>query len=229
MKMRIKKWAMLLVVMLGTLCSTSLTTFAYTENEVQESAETETTEETEGAEESAVLEENQSETDVTPFSVSGNGQLLDDISEDSSKQFLTIQTKSGNTFFLVLDRSSNTDNVYMLSMIDENDLAEFISETQEPDAETADVVLPEQEATPATTESEAEPVAESKAGEMNTGAILAIVLLVVGGIGGYYYFKVVKPKKEDDHADDEDLEFYDGGAYINEDQDEADEEMDDEE
>ena len=63
---------------------------------------------------------------------------------------------------------------------------------------------------------------------MNTGALLAVVVLLAGGIGGFYYFKVVKPRQDEDEADGEDLEFYDGGAYINEDQDSSDEEGEDE-
>lgn len=53
---------------------------------------------------------------------------------------------------------------------------------------------------------------------MNTGALLAIGLLAAGGIGAGYYFKVVKPKKDEAQEDGEDLEFYDGGTYVNEDQ-----------
>lgn len=79
------------------------------------------------------------------FSIPGNGEVLDDKTDDGTKEFLTIQTKNGNTFFLVLDRSSNTENVYMLSMIDENDLAEFMDETQT--EETPQVVIPETETT----------------------------------------------------------------------------------
>lgn len=220
MKMRIKKWMVLCMVMLGTVFSTGMSAFAYTENTEQQTTEAE---ETESTEETAVLEENQSQTEATPFSVPGNGQLLDDKAEDDSKQFLTIQTKNGNTFFLVLDRSSNTENVYMLSMIDENDLQVFVSETKE--AETPAVVLPEQETTPMDTTPESEPKPET--GGMNTGAILAIILIAAGAIGGYYYFKIVKPKKAEEEAEDEDLEFYDGGAYINEDQEDADEAEDD--
>lgn len=37
-------------------------------------------------------------------------------------------------------------------------------------------------------------------------------------MGGYYYFKIWKPKREEEEAESEDLEFYDGGAYVNEDQ-----------
>ena len=43
-----------------------------------------------------------------------------------TKQFLTIQTKKGNTFYMVIDRSSTSENVYMMSLVDENDLAELL-------------------------------------------------------------------------------------------------------
>ena len=155
----------------------------------------------------------------TSFSIPGNGEVLDDMKEDSTKEFLTIQTKNGNTFFLVLDRSSNTENVYMLSMVDENDLAEFIDgETQ---TEPAEVVIPEEETIPEQTEPETEPEKESdKTGGTSAGALLAIGILAAGGIGAGYYFKVVKPKKAETDEDGEDLEFYDDGVSINEDEEE---------
>ena len=53
---------------------------------------------------------------------------------------------------------------------------------------------------------------------MNLGAMAAIGILAAAGIGAGYYLKVVKPKKEEDEEDAEDLEFYDGGAYVNEEQ-----------
>ncbi len=59
----------------------------------------------------------------------------------------TVQTKNGNTFFLVLDRSSSTENVYMLSMVDENDLAEFVPE-KKPQTAPPSVVIPETEKKP---------------------------------------------------------------------------------
>lgn len=42
----------------------------------------------------------------------------------------TVQTKNGNTFFMVIDRSRNSENVYMLSLVDKRDLAEFIEEEE---------------------------------------------------------------------------------------------------
>ena len=69
---------------------------------------------------------------------------MDDKENDDTKQFLTIQTKKGNTFYMVIDRSSNTENVYMMSLVDENDLAEFLDETEKSkETEESTVVIPE--------------------------------------------------------------------------------------
>ena len=73
-----------------------------------------------------VLEEDG--TGGTAFTTPGNAQVQDDITEDGSKEFLTITTKNNNTFYLVIDRSASTENVYLLSQIDENDLQEFLKD-----------------------------------------------------------------------------------------------------
>ena len=245
--MKIKKYLMVVTMVVGMLFSAAMPAFAYTGDAEQAETDTGTgtvtgnisveTEDTEDAPiteepsdtESAEAEESQGRVQGTPFSVPGNGQLVDDMEDDESKQFLTIQTKNGNTFFMVLDRSNNTENVYMLSMIDEDDLAEFIGETEEkPEAEQPSVVIPETEKPSVPDEPETEEEPEEKKGGMNTGALLAVVVLLAGNIGGFYYFKVVKPRQDGDEADGEDLEFYDSGAYINEDQDRSDDEGEDE-
>lgn len=256
MKVKIKKYLMVLTMVVGMFLSTAVPALAYTGGAEQGTGadtgvgtvtgniSTETID-TENAEDAPVTEEpsgseRESEEEETPgrvsgesFSVPGNGQLVDDMSEDDSKQFLTIQTKNGNTFFMVLDRSNNTENVYMLSMIDENDLAEFISDEQkEPEQGQPAVVIPETEkpsvSTETETDTETKPEAEEKKGGMGTGAMLAVILLLAGGIGGFYYFKVWKPKQDEDESEGEDLEFYDGGAYINEDQEDSDDDGEDE-
>ena len=233
---KLKKWLMVLAMAAGVFSSTGMTAFAYT----GDTGQTETAGETAAGETQTVIPEqteNAGETEAvtqeetlggeeTSFSIPGNGEVLDDKTDDGTKEFLTIQTKNGNTFFLVLDRSSNTENVYMLSMIDENDLAEFMDESQT--EETPQVVIPETETTVVPEETEPETVQPEEDGGMNTGALLAIGLLAAGGIGAGYYFKVVKPKKEEAQEDAEDLEFYDGGAYINEDQPEDDDPAEDE-
>lgn len=211
MKEKIRKLAVMLTMMVMILSSGTMTAYAYVD-------ETE--------EEPVIMEEAPEETEATPFSVAGNGQLLDDITDDETKQFLTVQTKNGNTFFMVIDRSRNSENVYMLSLVDEYDLAEFLEEETEPMAEEKPaVVIEEPQPEPVAEEPQTEP---EKAG-MNMGAVLTILVLGAGVVGGYYYFKILKPKRDEEEAESEDLEFYDGGAYTNEDEENGKETEEDEE
>ena len=178
------------------------------------------------AAEPVIAEETLEEAEDTPFSVAGNGELLDDITDDETKQFLTVQTKNGNTFFMVIDRSRNSENVYMLSLIDEHDLAEFIEEEKfEPVEEKPAVVV--QEPQPEPVQEEIQP--ETEKGGMGMGAVFTILLLGAGCVGGYYYFKILKPKREEEEAESEGLEFDDGGVYVNEDRENGQEEEEREE
>ncbi|MDD3186080.1 MAG: DUF4366 domain-containing protein [Anaerostipes sp.] len=152
------------------------------------------------------------------FSVPGNAEVLDDITDGSSKEFFTIQTKNNNTFYLVVDRSQNAQNVYMLSAIDESDLEKFLDETQkESEKETeAQVVIPEEPATEIQTVEPAEP---QKNQSGNMAALILIVVLAAGG-GIAYYFLKVKPGKAEDDVISENLETGDGLETENEDEEE---------
>ena len=212
MKRKIKNMAAMLVMMAAVLLSGTMTAYAYVDETAEEVPEP------------VIMEETPEETEPTPFSVAGNGELLDDITDDETKQFLTVQTKNGNTFFMVIDRSRDSENVYMLSLIDENDLAEFI-EKEEEKPESEPEVVEEKPAViveePQPEPEKEEPQPEPEKGGMGMGALLTIILLGAGGAYGYYYFKILKPKREEEEAGSEDLEFYDGDVYVNEDQENA--------
>ena len=163
------------------------------------------------------------ESNNSAFSTPGNAQLVDDKENDDTKQFLTIQTKKGNTFYMVIDRSSNTENVYMMSLVDENDLAEFLDETEtEKDKETEEstVVIPETapETTPA--EEETEVKKEEKSG-MNVKGFAAIVVAAILGFAGIAVYKKHGRSKDEDYVSEQ-LEFSDG-PYVNEEDDEKEE------
>ena len=75
------------------------------------------------------------------FTPNGNLTLVDDfyriegVDEEgniASKQFITLQSKSGNTFFLVIDRVGEVENVYFMNLVDEADLFALISEEDMP-------------------------------------------------------------------------------------------------
>ena len=214
MRKTIRNLVATLVMAAAVLLSGTMTAYAYVDETAEE------------APEPAIAEETPEETEITPFSVSGNGQLLDDITDDETKQFLTVQTKNGNTFFMVIDRSRNSEDVYMLSLIDENDLAEFIEEGETEPAEEKPAVIVEE---PRPEPVQEQPESEQEKGGMGMGALFTIILLGAGSIGGYYYFKIWKPKREEEEAESEDLEFYDGGAYVNEDRENGKEEGESEE
>lgn len=154
------------------------------------------------------------------FSVDGNGEVLDNVvDEKSGKEFYTITTANNNTYYLIIDHSSSTKNVYMLSMIDENDLKEFLSE-EEPE-------VPEDTGTPPAvdfgdepsgdeTPDDSEPEEPKKNNNILSTVLIILILGAIAG-GGYFYFKIYKPKKEA-QISDEDMEYVDEGVTINEDE-----------
>lgn len=206
--MKKKKLLSLLAAFCMVLMLCPVTVFAYSEPETE--AESTPTPE-------PVIEETVEE--GTPFSVTGNGEVLDDITDDSSKEFFTVTTANGNTYFLVIDRSQNTENVYMLSMIDEADLQDFIEEGAEEDVTQGTVVLEEPAesvAEPAPTE---EPVEVEEESSNGMSILLVVILLAaLGGVGAYFYFKIYKPQHEPDESESENMEISDGLETINEDE-----------
>ena len=154
------------------------------------------------------------------FSVDGNGEVLDNVTDEKSgKEFYTITTANNNTYFLIIDHSSNTKNVYMLSMIDENDLKEFLSE-EEPEAPEDTGTEPSvdfgDEPSGDDTPDDSEPEEPKKDNNILGTVLIILVLGAIAG-GGYFYFKIYKPKKEAQIAD-EDMEYVDEGITINEDE-----------
>ncbi len=143
------------------------------------------------------------------LSPDGNLTLVDDYyqpaadGDGEAKQFLTVTTKSGNTFYIIVDRDGNEDNVHFLNMVDEADLLALLGKDA-PETTTAAATSTE----PATEKPEPEtPVKEKKS---NTGLIL-IGLLVLGGGGfAFYWFKLrgkngtpAQTVSENDEDDDE--------------------------
>lgn len=231
------RWKKLSKALAGTVLavvvtfSASVATFAYvdpaaeaagTETVQEEAPKEETLEENgeDNKQEAVLPEEGQEDTSGTAFSVPGNGEVQDDITDDSTKEFLTVTTKNNNTFYIVIDRSATSQNVYMLSQVDENDLKEFLDEETKAEmtTPTPSVVLEE---TPETEEPKEEEEKKAASGA-NVGAMAVILALAVLGIGGYYYFKVYKPKQEEEDDRNEGLEAGedDGLRTVNEEEEE---------
>ncbi|MFM1514452.1 CD1107 family mobile element protein [Helcococcus ovis] len=118
------------------------------------------------------------------------------------RQFLTFQTKSGKTMHLIVDHSSNQDNVRLLTEVGEQDLLNMI---ESEDKNTIKVEEPKKEEVKKE-EPTVVPVKEEK--KSGIGSFLIVAVVIGGVIGSGYYFKVVKAKEdrmlEDFEEDDED-------------------------
>ena len=142
----------------------------------------------------------------------GNLTLVDDYytnySDGSGQQFITLVSKSGATFYLVIDRNSKgAQTVHFMNLVDEADLLALMEEDAA-DAYTAekeaaakaeqDKLKAEEEAKKAAEEAEkaADAPKENKVTKYAAGflGVVALIALVAGG--GVYFFIQQKNKKQ---------------------------------
>ena len=129
----------------------------------------------------------------------GNLSLVDDFSnvQEDNKQFITVVTKSGHYFYIIIDRAGDRQNVHFLNLVDEYDLWAILDEdAPRPTAPTPIEITPE-----LITEPESEPEPEPEQGNSIGGILIMLVLIGAIGGGAYYYFKVLKPGQSTAKAD----------------------------
>ena len=142
----------------------------------------------------------------------GNLTLVDDYhtnySDGSGQQFITLVSKSGNTFYLVIDRNAKgQQTVHFMNLVDEADLLSLMEEDAA-DAYTAekeaaaqaeqDRLKAEEEAKKVTEEAAAsgtEQPKENKVTKIASG-FLGVVVLIALAAGGFYAFTKQKQKKQ---------------------------------
>ena len=143
----------------------------------------------------------------------GNLSLVDDYhtnySDGSGQQFITLVSKSGNTFYLVIDRNAKgQQTVHFMNLVDEADLLALMEE-EEADAYTAekeaaaqaeqDRLKAEEEAKKAAEEAAAsgtEQPKENKVTKIASGFLGVVVLIALAAGGGFYAFTKQKQKKQ---------------------------------
>lgn len=218
------------------VCSFSMTAFAYADDTDQNLPVTEATQPEETTEPEPTVPP-ETITPGEPLEDEGNAYTRDLLYDKATnKQFITIQTKNGNTFYIVIDYDAPINDeeeqyqTYFLNMVDESDLLALMDEEAVAELTTCvcevhcevgaiNVECPvcksnmsectgkvPEPQTPV--EDDTEKLEEPKSGS-NMGMIIAIV--AIAGVGGaaYYYFKFIRGKKNKD----EDLDFYDDEGY----------------
>jgi len=178
--------------------------------------------------ENVVVEETEDSPALTP---EGNAALVDDFG--GNKQLITVTTKAGNYFYILIDRANEDKEtaVHFLNQVDDADLAALTEEGQKKEETPAVCNCKEKceagavntacpvcatdmsactgkEPKPEITEPPA-PEEPEKTPRMNP-AILLVVLLAMGGIGAVIYLKFIKKKPQAATHDPDDYEYDDG-------------------
>ena len=154
----------------------------------------------------------------------GNLTLVDDYhtdySDGSGQQFITLVSKSGATFYLVIDRNAKgQQTVHFMNMVDEADLLALMEE-EAADAYTAekeaaakaeqDKLKAEEEAKKAAEEAEkaADAPKENKVTKYAAGflGVVALIALVAGG-GAYFFIQQKNKKQAEKEAIDPDADY----------------------
>ena len=143
----------------------------------------------------------------------GNLTLVDDYhtnySDGSGQQFITLVSKSGNTFYLIIDRNAKgQQTVHFMNLVDESDLLALM-EDEDADAYTAEKEAAaqaelerkqaEEDAKKAEEEAAASGTEQPKENKITKYAatflgVIALVALAAGS--GFYVFMKQKQKKQ---------------------------------
>ena len=178
--------------------------------------------------------ESEPEKDSGVLTPEGELDLKDDLSgeEAGDLQFMTVQTRDGTVFYLIIDHASNSKNVYFLNQVDASDLLAIMNDEEvdayeeslkEKEESRPQVIQPQQEEVREPAQEQAESYSDEKKddtkdekNERKGSALpLAAVLGVIaaGVLGGYYFFKI-RPERNGskiDRMEFEDDEYIDDG------------------
>ena len=156
-----------------------------------------------------------------PLTPDGNMTLLDDYGDKptAGKQFITLTTRSGAEFYLIIDRDDNgLETVHFLNKVDESDILAYMEEDEKTAFEERKTALEEEKA--AFDSENGEDRSDGKSGtddkkvrdtgknkndtgnksdeestEANESSVIIVIIAFAAGIASIVYIFVIKKKK----------------------------------
>ena len=165
--------------------------------------------------------------ETQPLTPDGNLEIVDDIVQED-KQFITVKSRSGAEFYIVIDRSRDSDNVYFLNQVDDVDLFALLEEDSAAScsckekcavgAVNSDCLVCRMDmksckgkVSEVKSEPDAEPNSAEPSGKQNILTVILIVVVIGGGaVIGFLKLRKNKLKAAsvpdfDDATDDDDF------------------------
>lgn len=147
-----------------------------------------------------------------PLTPDGNLTLVDDIGSatEAGQQFITLVTKSGNYFYLIIDRNDKgEETVHFLNQVDEADIFALMDEEQLKDSQvmqgTDNAENEEPQATPAAPAATEEPkeqeVPKNEKKPVNMIPIAGVILALIACGSGYLMLQTKKKKASEQRPD----------------------------
>ena len=154
---------------------------------------------------------------------SGNLTLVDDLGvrNGEGQQFVTLVTKNGNYFYLIIDRDEKgEETVHFLNLVDERDLFALMEDDEKAAYESQ--LAAEQAAREAAEKAAAEAASQTgesetqkpedepaKEGKKTNMAPVLIIIVLMAAAGGGWFFMQTKKKKKAESAPDPDADYTD--------------------
>lgn len=145
---------------------------------------------------SLTLPETTKKPDGTSLTPDGTGSILDSIPDASGKEFLTLETPDGYIYYLVIDRTKDSENVYLLDTVKERDLVPLADDKSSQNQGGFFPSNGNNDGTDTSNTNVKQPTDSNTTKQKNGANLPFVAVVAIIAFGAAYYIKIVKPKRD---------------------------------